>query len=166
MVWIVVIVLVLLVGGWYFYSQGSATTTPIPTQSTQTTTQNPATTTTSVATTNTTVAPVLSLGSSAALGSYLVAQNGMTLYKYTPDKPGVSNCTGQCAVLWPPYTISPGASLAAMSGINGTLATITRADGTTQLTYNGMPLYFYVKDAKPGDTTGQGVGGVWFVVTP
>ncbi|MBU6447507.1 hypothetical protein KGQ24_01535 [Patescibacteria group bacterium] len=90
----------------------------------------------------------------------------MTLYIYTPDKPGVSNCTGQCAIYWPPYTVSAAAGLTAATGISGKLGTITRADGTTQLTYNDKPLYFYAKDSKPGDTTGQNVGGIWFVLKP
>jgi predicted lipoprotein with Yx(FWY)xxD motif len=111
----------------------------------------------------------LNTASSSALGTFLVAANGMTLYKYTPDTPGVSNCTGECAVAWPPYTISAdgaSATLNGATGISGQIGTITRADGTIQVTYNGMPLYFYAKDSAPGDTNGQGVGGIWFVVAP
>ncbi|MBV9349706.1 MAG: hypothetical protein JO026_03065 [Patescibacteria group bacterium] len=91
----------------------------------------------------------------------------MTLYKYTKDTNNVSNCTGQCAVMWPPYTVADQSNLSNVKpDVKGSVGTITRADGTLQVTYNGMPLYFYNKDAKPGDTTGQGVGGVWFVVAP
>lgn len=109
---------------------------------------------------------VLNIGTdNATLGNYLVASNGMTLYYFTKDAPGVSNCSGACAVNWPPYTGSTSDVLAG-DGIAGTVSTITRADGTTQLTYNGAPLYFWSKDAKPGDTTGQNIGGVWFVVKP
>lgn len=102
------------------------------------------------------------------LGTMLVATNGMTLYYYTKDTANVSNCTGQCAVNWPPYTVNAAnaSNLAGGLNVTGKIGTITRADGTTQLTYNGKPLYFYIKDKKPGDVTGQNVGGVWFVVTP
>jgi len=167
-VWIVVAVLIILGGGWYLYSRGAAMSSTNPSQtSTQTTTQNPPTTSNAPATSaNTSSTPVLNISSNATLGSYLVAANGMTLYTYSPDTPGVSNCTGQCAANWPPYTVSAGTQFAAMAGASGALATITRADGTMQVTYNNRPVYFYIKDSKPGDTNGQGVGGIWFVVTP
>src|SRR5262249_11557545 len=100
---------------------------------------------------------------------YLVAANGMTLYHFTKDTPGVSNCSGQCAVQWPPYTVSSSTAAAGLPGgsaVGGTISTIVRSDGTMQVTYNGEPLYFWYKDVNPGDTTGQNVGGVWFVVAP
>lgn len=100
------------------------------------------------------------------LGMYLAAQNGMTLYKYTPDTPGKSNCSGQCAINWPPYIVSDAASLKADSSVKGALATIKRDDGSMQVTYNNIPLYFFAKDMKPGDVLGQNVGGVWFIVNP
>ncbi len=153
-VWIVVIVIVVL-GGWYWWSTQNSST--LLTQQTQTSTQT---------NTQTTVTPVLVLGTNATLGNFLVAQNGMTLYHYTKDTSGVSNCSGTCATIWPPYTVPSGAPLAVMAGITGQVSTLVRADGTTQLTYNGMPLYFYHSDTKPGDTMGQNVGGVWFVVQP
>lgn len=108
----------------------------------------------------------LNTASAPELKMFLVAGNGMTLYKYTKDTPGVSNCSGQCLVNWPAYTVSTGASLTASTGIKGKIATITSSDGTMQVTYNDMPLYYWIKDTKPGDTTGQNVGGVWFVVNP
>ncbi len=102
------------------------------------------------------------------LGKYLVGFDGdlggMTLYVYANDKGGVSNCTGQCAVNWPPYTIiDPRALRIIEVGITGHAGTITRADGSMQVTYNGKPLYFYKNDLKPGDTNGQNVGGAWSV---
>lgn len=111
---------------------------------------------------------ILNTMTDPTLGTYLVATNGMTLYSYSPDTPGVSNCNGGCAIAWPPYTVSNAdiSTLAAGLGIDGKLATFTRADGKIQLTYKGVPLYTYVKDKNPGDTTGQGVGGIWFVVHP
>lgn len=101
---------------------------------------------------------VLKLGNSSTLGKYLTAANGMTLYTSSSDSANTSNCSGSCASSWPPYTLTAGAQLGAAVGISGLLGTIIRADGTTQLTYKSMPLYFWSNDAKAGDTTGQGVG--------
>jgi predicted lipoprotein with Yx(FWY)xxD motif len=100
------------------------------------------------------------------LGNYLVAPNGMTLYYFTKDTAGASNCYNACATNWPPYVFSPAGSLAGGTGVSGNISTITRTDGAVQLTYNGAPLYFWSKDVKPGDATGQNFGGVWFVVKP
>jgi predicted lipoprotein with Yx(FWY)xxD motif len=110
---------------------------------------------------------LLGADTSATLGKYLIGSNGMTLYHYTPDKPGVSNCTGQCAAAWPPYTVTSTDVLKNIqAGITGKVGSITRADGTIQVTYNGSPLYFYGGDNSPGDTSGQGIGNVWYVVKP
>jgi predicted lipoprotein with Yx(FWY)xxD motif len=114
-----------------------------------------------------TVAPeTVGLSSSDDLGDFLVSPDGMTLYMFTNDEEGVSNCTDQCAENWPPYTVRATDRLAVAEGIEGELGTIDRGDGVLQVTYNGMPLYFYAEDAAPGDTTGQEVGDVWFVVNP
>lgn len=101
-----------------------------------------------------------------ALGTILVADNGMTLYTYAPDSAGVSNCYGTCATAWPPYMASSGQPLTMAAGISGKLSTIKRSDGTMEIAYNNRPLYFFAKDAKTGDTNGQGLGGVWYVVKP
>ena len=98
------------------------------------------------------------------LGTYLTDQSGMTLYMYTKDDVGVSNCYGGCATAWPPLLTDSAPSLP--PDLPGAIATTTRTDGTLQVTYNGMPLYYWASDQKPGDTTGQNVGGVWFVVNP
>jgi LPXTG-motif cell wall-anchored protein len=108
--------------------------------------------------------PTVSVTTNAQLGPILVGPNGMTLYLYKKDAAGVSNCTGGCAAAWPPLTVT-GAPTAG-AGVTGTLGTITRADGTTQVTYNGWPLYYYAADSQAGQTSGQGVGGVWSVVSP
>jgi predicted lipoprotein with Yx(FWY)xxD motif len=104
--------------------------------------------------------------SSDALGSFLVAPNGFTLYTFKNDEPGVSNCVEQCAQNWPPLTVSANDRLAAGAGIEGELATIERADGSLQVTYNGLPLYFWVNDMMPGDTTGHNFNDVWSVAKP
>lgn len=109
---------------------------------------------------------VLNTATSADLGTYLIAGNGMTLYRFTKDTSGVSTCTEECAVKWPPYVVSASAPITAGSGVMGNISTIKRADGTMQARYDGQPLYFWAKDMKAGDTTGNNVNGVWFVVKP
>jgi predicted lipoprotein with Yx(FWY)xxD motif len=95
-------------------------------------------------------------------GMILTGANGMTLYLFTRDEPGVSNCTAGCLAAWPPLLVE--GDIVAPEGLPGVLATIDRPEGGRQLTYNGWPLYFWVQDRQPGDTTGQGVNDVWFVV--
>lgn len=101
--------------------------------------------------------------SDATLGAYLTGDNGMTLYVLTKDSPGTSTCSGTCATNWPPFTVNAGETATAGAGVTGTIATLTRADGKTQVTYMGAPLYYFAGDSKAGDVNGQGVGGVWFV---
>jgi len=99
------------------------------------------------------------------LGSILVNGQGMTLYVFGADTPGTSNCSSACLQNWPALTVASGNPTAG-SGVTGTLGAITRSDGTTQVTLNGMPLYTFVGDTKPGDTNGQGItafGGLWTV---
>ncbi len=99
-------------------------------------------------------------------GPSLVGPDGMTLYIFTQDTDGTSTCTGDCAAAWPPLTVEAGAEIEGGDGVTGELAIIERDDGTSQVTYDGMPLYFYADDAEPGDATGEGVGGVWFIASP
>ncbi len=105
------------------------------------------------------------IGQNAALGSFLVDAKGMTLYLFTKDSPNTSNCAGGCAKAWPPL-LTNGAPTAGAGVTASLLGTLTRADGTTQVTYNGWPLYYWAKDKAAGDTTGQGVQNVWYVVDP
>ncbi|HJX67900.1 MAG TPA: hypothetical protein VJ258_04140, partial [Candidatus Limnocylindrales bacterium] len=97
------------------------------------------------------------------LGTYLTGQNGMTLYVTTSDTPDASACTDTCATTWPPLTVATGATITGPSDATGAFATITRSDGTIQVTYNHMPLYYYSGDSAAGGTTGQGLNGTWFV---
>lgn len=109
-------------------------------------------------------APSVHVASVHKFGKILVAPSGMTLYYFTVDKHDKSACFGQCAHLWPPLMLP--AKMKAPSkpkGLPGTLGAIKRGKGR-QLTYDGRPLYTYIKDKKSGQTTGQGVGNVWFVV--
>ena len=111
-----------------------------------------------------TTTPVLGITQDAKLGPVLTANSGMTLYLFTKDTDGVSNCNDQCAKAWPPLLSSTLPSLP--KGATGKLSLVKRQDGSEQVAYNGEPLYFWVKDTKAGDTTGQGVGKVWYVVKP
>jgi len=98
----------------------------------------------------------------AKLGKILLDPRGMTLYTYGQDQKGVSNCSDACALTWPPL-IAFGSSFGP-PGVSGALDVISRTDGKKQITWNGTPLYTYSQDTKPGDTSGNGVGGVWKVV--
>jgi predicted lipoprotein with Yx(FWY)xxD motif len=94
-----------------------------------------------------------------SLGAVLTGPNGLTLYTHTGDTATSSTCTGGCATAWPPLAVSAGATATGGAGVTGTFGTLTRADGTTQVTYNGKPLYGWQGDTKPGDVTGDGVNG-------
>jgi len=94
----------------------------------------------------------------------LVDSQGMVLYWFVPDTSSKSNCSGSCATYWPPVK----GPLTAGSGVTGTLATITRSDGSTQATYDGHPLYTYIGDKSPGQNSGNGKnlsGGLWWEMT-
>ena len=85
---------------------------------------------------------------------------GKTLYWFAPDTSTTSKCTGSCSTYWPPVT----GPVTAGSGVTGTLSTITRPDGTKQATYDGHPLYTYISDSAPGQTSGNNLnlnGGLW-----
>lgn len=100
------------------------------------------------------------------LGEHLVDGEGVTLYLFDNDEPGVSNCTDDCLANWPPLTVDGDPAWG--EGVDGDLVgTIERPDdGATQVTYDGMPLYFWAADGAPGDVAGQGVNDVWWVVAP
>jgi predicted lipoprotein with Yx(FWY)xxD motif/plastocyanin len=105
----------------------------------------------------------------SGIGNYLADADGKTLYWTSKDTAGQSNVTGTVLANWPvfysradskPALVIPSALKSADFG------TITRADGTPQTTYKGWPLYYFIQDKASGDTSGQGVGGVWFAVDP
>jgi predicted lipoprotein with Yx(FWY)xxD motif len=109
----------------------------------------------------------ITVAETAPLGKFLVGPDDKTLYIFTNDTAAnASTCVDACATTWPPLMATGGAAPAAGTGVTGTLATFARADGSMQVSYNGKPLYYYSKDTKAGDTTGQGVGGKWFVQAP
>ena len=98
-----------------------------------------------------------------SLGDILVDDEGNTLYLFTPDSQSESSCYDQCATNWPPLV----EEVSAGTGVDASLiGSTTRADGNEPITYNGWPLYYFAGDAAPGDANGQGLNGVWFVVSP
>ena len=102
------------------------------------------------------------------LGHILVDGKGKTLYDFPPDKGTTSVCYGACAALWPPL-IAKGKAVAGPGVRASLLGTTKRKDGKLEVTYNGHPLYYFVSDRKPGQTTGQGLvqfGGPWWVLSP
>ena len=94
----------------------------------------------------------------SSLGKVLVGDNGMTLYIWDKDAVGVSNCYDKCAENWPPLIA------AADAAAEGDWTLVDRKDGTKQWAYDGKPVYYYGGDAKAGDATGDGIGGVWHVI--
>jgi predicted lipoprotein with Yx(FWY)xxD motif len=125
--------------------------------SSATTTAAKATTTTVAASSDATVKVAAS-----DLGKILVDARGMTLYAFTPDTATSSACTGGCAAAWPPLTAT---GTPTGEGVTGAITVIDRPDGTKQVVVAGHPLYTFASDAAAGDTTGQGSGGKWFVVS-
>lgn len=97
-----------------------------------------------------------------AKGSYLTDTKGMTLYVFDKDQPQKSNCSGTCLANWPIFAAP---SAASTNPVND-FGVIQSTDGKYMYTYKNMPLYYYIKDKQPGDTTGDGVGGVWHLVKP
>ncbi|MGN6170114.1 MAG: COG4315 family predicted lipoprotein [Solirubrobacteraceae bacterium] len=123
---------------------------------------------TTPASTNASAKTVMVKTAHSSLGTILIGPSGKALYLFALDKNGKSACSGACAKIWPPLTTTgkPGVSGAAMSADVGT---VTRSDGTKQVTYKGHPLYYYAADTGPGTTRGQGInnfGAKWWVVAP
>jgi predicted lipoprotein with Yx(FWY)xxD motif len=109
-------------------------------------------------------APVLKTASSTA-GQIVVDARGISVYVFAKDVKGsASTCTGTCASNWPPVTTASDSP--AVEGVTGTVGSVPTPGGRKQLTLNGLPLYFFAKDKAPGDTLGEGVGGVWYLVSP
>jgi predicted lipoprotein with Yx(FWY)xxD motif len=140
-----------------------ATTNPPATAAPSTTTTEAPTPTTQAPTTTT--GPEASAGlvalADSSLGSILVDGDGNVLYLFTPDEQGDSVCYDECAGFWPPLV----GEFDAGDGVDAALmGSVARTDGSEQVTYNGWPLYYFANDAAPGDTNGQGVNEVWYVL--
>ena len=105
-------------------------------------------------------------GGNEELGAFVTDGNGMALYMFDKDEPPISNCYDDCAVKWPPLLVAEGEQPTAGEGVTGTLGVTERTDGTFQVTLNDWPLYYWWEDLQPGDSLGQAVGDVWWVMAP
>jgi predicted lipoprotein with Yx(FWY)xxD motif len=104
---------------------------------------------------------------SSALGSIIVDSRGITLYDFVQDKRTKSTCYGACAALWPPL-LTKGKPIAGPGVRASLLGTTKRSDGKLEVTYGGHPLYYFVSDRRPGQTTGQGInqfGAPWWILS-
>ncbi|HJV97955.1 MAG TPA: hypothetical protein VJ617_02495 [Arthrobacter sp.] len=103
---------------------------------------------------------------SSSEGTIVVDATGMSLYFFTKDvkDSGTSACTAACLTAWPPLITT--SATPTVEGVTGTVGTITTPDGARQVTLNGLPLYYFAQDKKPGDILGQGVNGVWYLADP
>lgn len=121
--------------------------------------------------------PVLTIQRSSEHGQYLADARGRAVYLLESDSKGANACHAACAKVWPPVLAGPGSASSSAGGATSTkdrapsqlIGTKERPDGTRQVTYNGHPLYYYVKDAGPGRATGQDVHdqwGEWYLLTP
>jgi predicted lipoprotein with Yx(FWY)xxD motif len=97
------------------------------------------------------------------LGTVLVDSKGLTVYEFTEDKGGTSNCYGECEAAWPPLTAS-GKPTSGEGAMPADLGTTKRKDGTVQVTYKGHPLYTFAEDKKPGEANGNEADGTWFAL--
>jgi predicted lipoprotein with Yx(FWY)xxD motif len=99
------------------------------------------------------------------LGKAVTDARDFSLYMFTPDKNGASTCYGKCEAAWPPL-LTTGAPKAGTGADASKLGTTKRTDGTVQVTYNKLPMYYFTPDKAPGDIKGQGVKTVWWLVSP
>ncbi len=160
-----VIVVTIIIAVVYLALERMPTTSPIGTPVATSTTPAIETATTTEPADATQLGGYFSERTSPTLGTYLADKNGLTLYTYGNDAANVSNCTGACLQAWPAY--GPGISASGtfnlpMLPVN--VATIKGNDGMVQFTWKEMPLYYYSGDKAAGDTSGEGIGGVWYVV--
>lgn len=143
--WIVIgiVILALVIGGYYYFNVPSTDYNLNPNAGSS-------------------VTYVKTLNSNGALGTVLTDENGKVLYTRQGDN-GTSGCYDACAAKWPPLIVS--GTLESKDTLSGTLGIAIRTDGAKQATYNDMPLYYYYLDNAAGVMAGQGIGGIWFVVT-
>ncbi len=107
----------------------------------------------------------LAVSTNDKFGKILTDGNGRTLYVFAQDTKDTPTCYDACATRWPPFQTQ--GKTDAMNGLDATsIGSAKRKDGTMQVTYKGSPLYYWNADTKPGDTLGQGIGGIWWVVSP
>jgi predicted lipoprotein with Yx(FWY)xxD motif len=108
----------------------------------------------------------LTTAQDATLGAHVTGKDGMSLYMFTPDTATTSACVDKCAQSWPPLTVEDIGDVQADPSVTGALASITRADGSKQVTLGGHPLYYFANDKAAGDLNGQGLNDKWYAVGP
>jgi predicted lipoprotein with Yx(FWY)xxD motif len=138
------------------------TTATGSTQSTPTVASTPAATPTTASTSTVETAQVTVNGKATTI---LTNAQGLTLYYFTPDTAAKIACTGNCAKTWPPLVFTGSGTPTSATSLPGTLSVLNGANGN-QVQYNGHLLYTYSGDSTPGQTTGEGLFGKWFVCTP
>jgi len=140
---------------------------PIQEDATETSTATPTKTPTVVPVPGATGAPrvTVNVTSNDTQGKILTDQAGFVLYTSAKDTPGVSACTGDCLTTWPPLMTSD-VPLAGDPSLKGKIGVINRPDGGQQVTYNGLPLYYYRHDAMPGDVKGLNISNDWKIAAP
>jgi predicted lipoprotein with Yx(FWY)xxD motif len=129
---------------------------------------SPAGTTAATTPTPAATGTTISVATDAKLGQILVDASGKTVYLFVADTGTSSTCYTSCAAIWPPV-VTTGAPKAGTGAQSSLLGTTARTDGTTEVTYAGHPLYYFIQDKAAGDTKGQGIngfGGLWWVVSP
>jgi predicted lipoprotein with Yx(FWY)xxD motif len=104
----------------------------------------------------------VALANNPNLGMILTGDDGKTLYVFNKDSNGTTACTGACVTTWPPFTLDDGETAVAGSGVTGTIGTFQRPDGSTQVTINGKPLYYFSGDKSAGDANGEGFNNLWY----
>ena len=110
----------------------------------------------------------MAVADNSKLGQILVDAQGRTLYLFEKDESDESYCSGKCAKVWPPYT-TKGGPKAGKGAEASKLGTVKRDDGSTQVTYNGSPLYLYVSDKQAGEASGNELdqfGAEWYALRP
>jgi len=144
---------------------GLAACTPVPTSSTTTTTLPPTTTTPPASTTPPTISPYsVNVATKAVVGEYLTDGRDRALYYTTSDRPNYSNLPDETLTSWPAFYT---ASVQVPSSLNAAdFGTFTRDNGVKQTTFRGYPLYYFYQDKAPGDTLGNKLGNVWFLINP
>ena len=146
---------------------GSPGTTSTTAAATSPAASSPAATTAAPTASSPTAAAAVGLKTaSSSAGTIVVDAKGMSVYFFTKDvkDSGTSACKAACLTMWPPVTSTTATPSA--EGVSGTLGTIATPDGARQVTLNGLPLYYYAQDKKPGDILGQGVSDVWYLASP
>ena len=104
----------------------------------------------------------LEIAQDTTLGPFVTGRDGKSLYVFTPDTGTTSACVDTCADSWPPLTVEDEDDVAAGAGVTGDIGTITRPDGSLQVTLGGHPLYYFANDEAAGDLNGQGLNDKWF----